>query len=66
MTQWYYADHNRQQQGPVAAAEVARLYRQGRVGDATLVWREGLSQWQPLGAHRSELGLDQPVPPPAP
>jgi len=25
MTQWYYADHNRQQQGPVAAAEVARL-----------------------------------------
>src|SRR5690606_89647 len=66
MTQWYYADHNRQQQGPVAAPELARLYREGRVEGTTLVWRDGLPQWEMLAAHRGELGLEAPLPPPAP
>lgn len=66
MTQWYYADHNHQQQGPVAAGELARLYHEGQVDDATLVWREGLPEWQPLAGFTGELGLDVVAPPTPP
>src|SRR5690606_27287273 len=63
MTQWYYADHNHQQQGPVAAGELARPYHEGQADDATLVWREGLPEWQPLAGVTGELGLDRVAPP---
>lgn len=62
MTQWYYADRNRQQQGPVEAPELARLYREGRVDDATLVWRDGLPQWESLSGHHHALGLAAAIP----
>lgn len=62
MTQWYYADRNRQQQGPVEAPELARLYREGRVDDATLVWRDGLPQWESLSGHHHALGLAATIP----
>ena len=66
MTQWYYADRNRQQQGPVEASELARLFREGHADDDTLVWRDGLAQWEALAAHRVELGLVAPAPVVAP
>jgi uncharacterized RDD family membrane protein YckC len=67
MNQWYYADAQRRQIGPVPASELVRLHQAGQVDDATLVWREGLANWQPLGTVRAELGLEAPVPPaPAP
>lgn len=65
MTQWYYADHQRQQRGPLAGPELAALFRSGTVHMATLVWREGLSGWQPLSAFLGELELDEPAPAPA-
>ncbi|KAF1685230.1 transporter [Pseudoxanthomonas broegbernensis] len=58
MTEWYYADRQRQQQGPVAAAELARLFQSGQVDAATLVWRDGLPEWRPLSGLREELGLE--------
>lgn len=61
MTQWYYADRNRQQQGPVDAAELARLYHQGQVDGSTLVWRDGLAQWEALASHPGVLALDAPA-----
>lgn len=65
MTQWYYADRNRQQQGPVEAHELARLYRAGHLDGSSLVWRDGLAQWEALGAHLDALGPATPPPAPA-
>lgn len=63
MSAWYYADRNRNRQGPVESAALARLFREGRLQLDSLVWREGLANWQPLGDFAAELGLleDAPV-----
>ncbi len=60
MTEWYYADRQHQQQGPVDASELARLFRAGQIDAATLAWRDGLAQWQPLSSLRGELELEPP------
>lgn len=76
MNEWYYAEGNRQRQGPLPSENLVELYRSGRIALDTLVWREGLAQWQPLSAFAAELGLPTatatgndagtPVPPPLP
>jgi uncharacterized RDD family membrane protein YckC len=43
---WYYANAGTQS-GPVTDAELERLVREGVIQPTTLVWREGMSQWQP-------------------
>lgn len=58
MTQWYYADRQRRQIGPQPAEALAQRFRSGEIDAATLVWREGLASWQPLGSLRAELGLE--------
>lgn len=62
MSEWHYADRNRQRHGPVENAELARLFRNGDVALDTLVWREGLAGWQPLGNFTAELALLEPAP----
>lgn len=62
MNEWYYAEGNRQRQGPLPPENLVELYRSGRIGLDTLVWREGLPQWQPLSDFGAELGL--PITPP--
>lgn len=57
MSQWYFADRDRQPQGPVSAVELGTHFRFGRVGLETLVWREGMSEWRRLGDFADELGL---------
>ncbi len=57
MSQWHYADRNRQQHGPVESAALAQLFREGRLDLHSLVWRDGLTAWQPLGDFAGELGL---------
>jgi hypothetical protein len=47
--EWYYA-LNDQRLGPVPAAEFDRLVRAGTITPQTLVWREGLAEWQPHAA----------------
>src|SRR3546814_12355178 len=47
MTQWYYSDYERNRHGPVGAADLAALHADGQLDPATLVWREGMAQWQP-------------------
>lgn len=62
MSEWHYADRDRQRHGPVEGAELARLFRNGGVALDTLVWREGLPGWQPLGDFTVELALLEPAP----
>jgi uncharacterized RDD family membrane protein YckC len=71
MSNWYYADRDRQRHGPMDGAALAQSFRDGRVGLDALVWRDGMAQWQPLAEMAGELGLlaDAPAatePPPSP
>ncbi|MFD0724518.1 RDD family protein [Lysobacter brunescens] len=47
MTEWYYSDAQRQQQGPVGSEELASLHGRGLLAPDSLVWREGLAAWVP-------------------
>lgn len=55
---WYYADAGRQV-GPVEDAQLDDLVRAGAVRDDTLIWREGMANWQP---HSAVRGPAKPVP----
>lgn len=44
MTQWYYADAQRQRQGPVDTDTLRARLEQGVIDRSSLVWREGLAQ----------------------
>jgi type IV pilus assembly protein PilA len=70
MSDWYYSAGNDQRQGPLSSADLVAQFRQGRIGLDTLVWHEGMAQWQPLGDFAAELGLANstgaPLPPPLP
>src|ERR1700722_10340530 len=60
--QWYYTVQG-QRQGPVDAAGLEDLVRQGGVRDDTYVWREGLAEWQLYGAVKPK---PMPAPPARP
>ena len=62
MNQWYYADAQRQRQGPVEDRDIRALYQRGELNGESLVWREGLSQWTALSALSDELGLQATAP----
>ncbi|MGH8026583.1 MAG: RDD family protein [Pseudoxanthomonas sp.] len=59
MENWYYADAERQRQGPLTADELAQRFHQGKLRLDTLVWRDGLAEWQPLRDFTGELALHQ-------
>src|SRR6478736_889309 len=44
---WFYEAAG-QQQGPVPEHELDRLIAEGKVTPNTLVWSEGMADWQPL------------------
>src|SRR5262245_13782082 len=45
---WYYAEAG-EQRGPITETELSDLAKAGAIRDATLVWREGMPNWQPYG-----------------
>ena len=45
---WFYALHN-QQQGPVEEEQLKLLLLSRTIDSSSLVWREGMAQWTPLG-----------------
>ncbi len=55
---WYYARDGREI-GPVDEGQIATLVRDGAIGLSTLVWHEGMGDWQPYG----ELGPQAAAPP---
>lgn len=46
-TDWYYANAG-ERVGPVTEDEFRNLRQSARIGPQTLVWREGMTGWQPL------------------
>lgn len=64
--QWFYAI-NGERHGPISPDHLAGLIAQGTVTDDTLVWREGLGNWEPWGKVAAENPLPEPsgeLPPP--
>lgn len=51
---WFYAE-NGQQKGPVSDSDLASLAENGLLKAETLLWREGMSTWMPLGQVRPDL-----------
>ncbi|MBA3832917.1 MAG: DUF4339 domain-containing protein [Chthoniobacterales bacterium] len=41
---------NQIQQGPLPPGRVQRMLRDGEITDAALVWRERLTEWQPISS----------------
>jgi len=61
MTHWYYADAAGQRQGPIDADELRSRHARGELNPHTLVWRDGLADWQPLSSVATELALELPT-----
>jgi RsiW-degrading membrane proteinase PrsW (M82 family) len=59
---WHYVDGTRQTRGPVQREELLALYGKGQLNDLSLVWREGMPGWVPMGTIAAELGLPPPMP----
>ncbi len=57
MSTWYYAGAEREQLGPVSTDELKQHYNAARITLDTLVWRDGMIQWRPLGELAQQLGL---------
>ncbi len=51
---WFYSE-NGAQQGPISDMEVTNLSRSGVLKPETLVWHEGMTDWQPLSVARPDL-----------
>ncbi|MFT6863179.1 MAG: hypothetical protein ACJAVK_001740 [Akkermansiaceae bacterium] len=43
--QWFYADAQQQQQGPVAFEQIQELAASGQIQPATLIWNESMPNW---------------------
>lgn len=62
---WHYAWQGKSE-GPVGTEVIADLIRAGRVRADTLVWREGLANWEPANSHFAFGTNAQTVAPPPP
>lgn len=59
--QWYY-DKNGQQLGPVPTNQLQSLIQSGQLRGNDLVWREGMTDWMPLGSIPELAQLLPPAP----
>lgn len=48
-TSWYYARDNKEQ-GPIGEAQLVALVSEGVIGPKTLVWTDGMADWQDAAA----------------
>ncbi|MBU6402335.1 MAG: DUF4339 domain-containing protein, partial [Verrucomicrobia bacterium] len=59
---WYYADAGKQA-GPITETELVQLAQTGKITPETLVWHEGMANWQPF-REVAPSGLGGVPPPP--
>jgi uncharacterized RDD family membrane protein YckC len=63
---WYYVSAGKQA-GPVDDAQLEALARTGQIQMDTLVWREGMAEWQPYRTVApADMTAPQPAAPPGP
>ncbi len=48
-TQWFYADAQQQQQGPVSFQQIQMLAAGGQIQSSTLIWHDGMANWTAAG-----------------
>jgi len=60
---WYYASEG-QQNGPHSEETIRELAKSGVIGESTLVWRDGMSDWQPASEVMPHLLAPAPAQPP--
>lgn len=63
MSEWFHAEGSRQL-GPVSRGEIEALFTAGRISLQTLVWRDGMVNWQPLQSVADEFELVERASPP--
>lgn len=63
---WYFVDLLGQRKGPMSQQQLLEVIAQGRLRPTSLVWREGLAQWQPLSSMEHELQPPTAATPPLP
>src|SRR5262245_15814760 len=51
---WYYVDAG-ERAGPINDEDFAALARVGKMQSSTLVWHEGMSDWQPFSSVRTSI-----------
>lgn len=71
MIDWYYHDPGEGRIGPLSAEELRNRFQDRRIQRDTLVWHQGLREWQPLERMAPDIGLetlrvDASRPPPLP
>lgn len=71
MVEWFYHDPGQGRVGPLSADDIRARWRERRLQRDTLVWRQGLPEWQPLERLADEFDLhtvqqDLSSPPPLP
>ncbi|MCZ7894714.1 RDD family protein [Agrobacterium salinitolerans] len=64
MAAWYYAA-GKDQKGPVGEDEISGLIKSGQITKETIVWREGMDDWQ-RAVEQPELSSAFSTPPPLP
>ena len=45
---WFYLDGDHEQQGPTAESKLRSLWKSGVLKPASLVWKEGMSEWKEI------------------
>lgn len=53
--EWFFAVGGKQE-GPVSGSELRRLWLDEDIPDATMVWRDGMADWVPIGQVGDVLG----------
>lgn len=69
MSGWYYHQQPQGRVGPLSAEQLRMRFDAGHLHWESLVWREGMAEWQSLALMAGELGISLPaaaVPPPLP
>ena len=61
--EWYYADANENQLGPISEAQVTALVSGGTITGKTMVWQEGMAEWLPAEATTLNSMLPRTAPP---
>lgn len=59
---WHY-ERDGQPVGPISELDITNLTKTGQIADDTLVWRNGMAEWTPLGETDLREFIQDPLPP---